>query len=574
MLKFIYEISNKAFKLAGNKLIFVFFLLVMSTIIELLGISLIVPIISIFIDPSNVEKYKLLLNFKFLDNFNFLNIILILFFLIFLIKYAFTVLIEYLTVKYLKQCEISLIIRIIDHHFKRPWIVSLKSHKLLIKNIFTDITVFINQGVTGVLNIIKSLLILSGIIIYLIFEKGIITIIIFSIFSIIFFFFVKGFKNYLSKVSENYGNFMDVKFNLTNEINNGFRDIKIHNLKNYFLKEYLNNEKSIAVVDIIKKLIQILPKIIIELICIFGFVVVVLANSSDPDNIIPFLGLLTFVIYRSQPLLTSLATLTAALQLHSVQINEGIHIINLSEKIRNTNEDNDNKQVYTDLNSIIEINNLDFSYEDNPSKKKIFSDLNISLKFGNIYGLSGKNGTGKSTFADLIIGLLKPQKGNILLDSKNINSFSSSWINSISYLSQNYFLFNDTIKNNITLDIKKDQIFNQERYENALKISNLVEEFDKFIDKDNSILNNSGRNLSGGQKQRIAIARLIYKNSKIIILDEPTASLDQSSSSSIIKMLQEHKKDKLIIVISHSQEVLNQCDKILTTKDNKINLQK
>tara|TARA_B110000483_G_C18170606_1_gene533102 strand:+ start:93 stop:1673 length:1581 start_codon:yes stop_codon:yes gene_type:complete len=525
-------------------------------------------------DSSNIEHYKSLLNFKFLDNFNFLNLILILFFLVFIIKYALTVLTEYLTVKYLKKWEINLIIRIIDHHFKRPWIVSLKSHKLLIKNIFTDITVFINQGVTGVLNIIKCLLILSGIIIYLIFEKGMITIIIFSIFSIIFFFFIRGFKNYLAKISNDYGNFMDLKFNLTNEINNGFRDIKIHNLKNYFLKEYLNNEKSIAVVDIIKKLIQILPKIIIELICIFGFVVVVLANSSDPDNIIPFLGLLTFVIYRSQPLLTSLATLTAALQLHSVQINEGINIINLSEKIHNINEDNDNKEVYTDLNSIIEINNLDFSYEDNPSKKKIFSDLNISLKFGNIYGLSGKNGTGKSTFADLIIGLLKPQKGNILLDSKNINSFSSSWINSISYLSQDYFLFNDTIKNNITLDIKKDQIFNQERYENALKISNLVEEFDKFIDKDNSFLNNSGRNLSGGQKQRIAIARLIYKNSKIIILDEPTASLDQSSSSSIIKMLQEHKKDKLIIVISHSQEVLNQCDKILTTKDNKINLQK
>jgi ATP-binding cassette, subfamily B, bacterial PglK len=574
MLKFIFEISKNAFKLSGNKIFFVFFLILISTAIELLGISLIIPIISIFMDSSNIEHYKSLFNFKFLDNFNFLNLILILFFLVFIIKYALTVLTEYLTVKYLKKWEINLIIRIIDHHFKRPWIVSLKSHKLLIKNIFTDITVFINQGVTGVLNIIKCLLILSGIIIYLIFEKGMITIIIFSIFSIIFFFFIKGFKNYLAKISNDYGNFMDLKFNLTNEINNGFRDIKIHNLKNYFLKEYLNNEKSIAVVDIIKKLIQILPKIIIELVCIFGFVIVVFANSSDPDNIVPFLGLLTFVIYRSQPLLTSLATLTAALQLHSVQIKEGINLIKLSEKIHNSNEDNDSKEVYTDLNSIIEINNVDFSYEDNPSKKKIFSDLNISLKFGNIYGLSGKNGTGKSTFADLIIGLLKPQKGNILLNSKNINSFSSSWINSISYLSQNYFLFNDTIKNNITLDTKKDQIFNNERYERALKISNLVEEFDKFTDKDNSILNNSGRNLSGGQKQRIAIARLIYKNSKVIILDEPTASLDQSSSSSIVKMLQEHKKDKLIIVISHSQEILNQCDKILIVKDNKINFQK
>jgi len=576
MFNFIIQISKNAFKLGGFKLIIVFFLILLSTAIELLGISLIIPIISIFLDPNNIEKYKSLLNFRFLDDFNFLNVVLSLFFLVFLIKYVFTIFTEYLIVKYSKRWEIDLLIKLLDYLFKRSWIESLKNHEQLIKNIITDIPVFIFQGIIGILNIFKNLLILSGILIYLIYAKGIITIIIFSIFFFIFYISLKSFKNFLLGVSKKYDNLMDTKYGLTSEITNGFREIKIHNLKNYFLKEYLTNENSIAEVDIITKFTQILPKIIVELSCIFGFLLVVLLNSSNPDSIIPFLGLLTFIIYRSQPLITSLATLAAALQLHSVQITKGMNILNLSRQIKVDKNDKKANEVkiFADQKSVVEINNLDFSYENDPSKKKIFLNLDLKLSFGNIYGLSGKNGTGKSTFADLIIGLLSPQKGSILLDDKNINLFLNSWTDSVSYLSQNYFLFNDTIKNNITLRTKTNDIFHEERYKKALEISNLNEEFEKFTDQDDSILRNSGRNLSGGQKQRIAIARLIYKDSKVVILDEPTASLDKFSSKLMIKMLQEIKKDKLIIIISHSQEILDQCDKILTLENKKIDIKK
>ena len=574
MLNFIVQIAKNAFKLGGIKLIIVFFLILLSTAIELLCIYLIIVIISIFLDPNNIDKYKSMLDLRFLDNFKFLNVVLTLFFLVFIIKYFITIVTEYLIVKYSKRWEIDLLIKLLDYLFKRPWIESLKNHELLIKNIITDIPVFIFQGIIGILNIIKNFLILFGIFVYLIYAKGIITIAVFLIFSFIFYFFLKIFKNYLSGVSKKYDSLMDIKYNLTSEITNGFREIKIHNLKKYFLKEYLNNENSIAIVDIITKFTQILPKIIVELSCILGFLLVVLFNTSNPDDIIPFLGLLTFVIYRSQPLITSLATLTAALQLHSVQIKKGMDIHNLSQKIKVQQKDKNTNEIKinADQKSLIEVNNLDFSYENDPNEKKIFSDLNIKLKFGNIYGLSGKNGTGKSTFADLIIGLLSPQNGNILFDGKNINLFLNSWTNSVSYLSQNYFLFNDTIKNNITLRTKTNDIFHKEKYEKALEISNLNEEFEKFTEQDESILRNSGRNLSGGQKQRVALARLIYKDSKVVILDEPTASLDQISSKLMIKMLKEIKKDKLIIVISHSQEILDECDDILILENRKINI--
>lgn len=101
-----------------------------------------------------------------------------------------------------------------------------------------------------------------------------------------------------------------------------------------------------------------------------------------------------------------------------------------------------------------------------------------------------------------------------------------------------------------------------------------MDEIKKFNDKDDTLLLSSGSNLSGGQKQKIAIARLIYRNSKIVVLDEPTSSLDDKSSDLMMNMLKEIKRDKLIIVISHSQEILNQCDEIYNLNNCSINSNK
>jgi subfamily B ATP-binding cassette protein MsbA len=143
----------------------------------------------------------------------------------------------------------------------------------------------------------------------------------------------------------------------------------------------------------------------------------------------------------------------------------------------------------------------------------------------------------------------------------------------VSYLSQNYFLFEDTIQNNITLISKKNEVFNPSQYERSLEISNLKKELNKFSNGDQTFLFEAGKNLSIGQKQRIALARIVYKNSKIIILDEPTASLDAESAEIAIKFLKKIKNDKLILVISHSNKILDACDEILHVKDNKIILE-
>ncbi len=571
MINFVFKIINNAFYLGRYKLILLFLLIMLSTAIELLGISLIIPIISIFIEPDYINKFNFFEKISFLENFNSLNFLLILFFFLFLFKYTITIIFEYLTVRLTKDWEISLIIKLIDQYLRRSWIETLKKQDVLMKNIITDVPTFIIQGVTGVLNIFKCILILSGIFLYLVYEKGLVVISFFTILILLFYFFLKFFKNFLFRTSNEYGNFIKNKFDLTNEIKDGLREIKIYNLKEYFLKEFFLNEKKIANIEIIKKFTSIMPKIGIELVCIIIFLFFIFLNSENPQTIIPFLGLLTFIAYRSQPLLASLTSLAAALQVHYFQINEGIKIIETTKiEEKKIKEKLNESTINFGKNSLVEIKNINFSYDDGDKSKKIFSELNLKLKFGKIYGLSGKNGTGKSTFADLLIGLLQPQEGSIQIDGKDIKLFRNNWINSASYLSQNYFLFNDTIKNNITLEQKQRKSFEKDKYEKAILISNLIDELAKFKGRDELEIKNSGRNLSGGQKQRIAIARLIYKDSKIVILDEPTSSLDQISSELMMKMLNEIKKDKLILIISHSQEILNKCDEILTIENYKI----
>jgi ATP-binding cassette, subfamily B, bacterial PglK len=482
-----------------------------------------------------------------------------------LFRYAFTIISEYLIVKFSKNWEINLIQKLLKHQFGKPWIDVLKTHEPLIKNITVDIPVFVQQGIVGVMNLSKGLVILIGIFAFLIYEKGLMTI--FSIigFGIIFYFLLKISKNFLAKVSKNSNYRSIIKFNLTNEITNGFKEIKIQNIKDYFLKEYKKNEKSIAILDITRKICVILPKIIIELISVVVLLSIAYLNNDNAKELIPFLGLLTFIIYRTQPVMASVASIGASLQLYEMQIYNGVKILNssleLDNQIENEKLEIDGFDIQED--SEVELKNLNFSYNKDVNNENIFEDLNISLKFGKIYGLVGKNGSGKSTFADLITGLLKPKTGEIYFDNKNINEFIYSWHSSISYLSQFFYLFDDTIKNNITLGKRINNKYSEEKYQRAIRISNLQDELDKFTDKDSTFLTNSGKFLSGGQKQKIAIARLIYKGSKIIILDEPTASLDQVSSELMMKMLQELKKDKLIIIISHSSKILNECDEIL-----------
>jgi len=202
--------------------------------------------------------------------------------------------------------------------------------------------------------------------------------------------------------------------------------------------------------------------------------------------------------------------------------------------------------------------------------KIAYPDLNIEIKTNSSIGILGKSGSGKTTLLDILSGLVAPKKGNIFVDDKLIenNYLRRKFQNNISYISQKTTVINDTLLKNICFGVEEKNIDFQ-RYNLALEICELKDIEKNFDDKFKRVTD-FGKNISGGQLQRVGIARAIYENKEVLIFDEATNALDENLEKKIVSKLIEIKKGKILIFVSHNQNLLNNFDSVYEIKNGNI----
>lgn len=212
----------------------------------------------------------------------------------------------------------------------------------------------------------------------------------------------------------------------------------------------------------------------------------------------------------------------------------------------------------------IEFDNVSFAYND----KAVIENLSFKLKEGKSYALVGSSGSGKSTIAKLISGFYNVNAGSIKIGGIPISEYSDeALIKAISFVFQDSKLFKKSIYDNVALankDATRDDVMK------ALKLAGCDLILDKFSDRENTIIGSKGVYLSGGEKQRIAIARAILKDSKIIIMDEASASIDPDNEFELQKAFKNLMKDKTVIMIAHRLSTIKDVDEILVMDNGKI----
>lgn len=209
----------------------------------------------------------------------------------------------------------------------------------------------------------------------------------------------------------------------------------------------------------------------------------------------------------------------------------------------------------------IEFKNVSFSY----NNEKFLEDLNFTINPNKIIAIVGSNGSGKTTAINLILRLYNPIKGKILLDNMDINDIErKSYLKQISVLNQESYLFNLSIRENFNL-VNKDKK-KQEEICKFVGIDKFIEKLPKEYD---TILDENSHNISGGQKRLLSLARTLLKESKILIFDEATSSLDKDMIQNFLKVLIELRKDHTIIIITHKKEIINIADEIISIDKNK-----
>jgi ABC-type bacteriocin/lantibiotic exporter with double-glycine peptidase domain len=209
--------------------------------------------------------------------------------------------------------------------------------------------------------------------------------------------------------------------------------------------------------------------------------------------------------------------------------------------------------IHSDQNiSSISFREVFFYYHE----QAFLENFDFSIKKGEIIGISGKSGKGKTTIINLLLGFLSQHEGKILFNDEIVSAEERrSFWHSVSYVKQQTFLLHDTILNNIILN---DKQFNKERFCFAIEAAGLNKFIDQYDEGIQKVITEKGKNISGGQQQRIAIARAIYKDADLLIMDEPFSALDDASMRNIMQHLKQlARSGKLVLLISHNQKSLS-----------------
>ena len=544
-------------------------------ILETLSIISIPLFASVLIDPTLVlnkisfyfpESY-----FLYLDASNILYISSGFVIISFLLKNSFLLFLLYFQGHFFKDLKINISRKLFNYYVYLPYLEHVeKDPSTLARNItgeihqlntyLTELAVFIRES-SAVLVIFLILIGAQPLIISLV-------CILFALIGFVYLRLVKPVvknraeqnqllsKNIFQIIYETFGSIKDIKILMKEkEIVNYFdRDIKILEKNNFYFS-----------------VIERLPKIFLELISVAAITVITLVFfnfNQDYSKFFPMLSLLVICVFRFIPAFNGITVSRYYMRLTTPSLNLLYKEIKVIDQFLNKNlnysEKNENNINKLDKFNYFDIKNLSFSYSNN--KIVQLNNINMSLKKGSMIGITGKTGSGKSTLFHLMLGLIKPKEGDIFYNGESIFNNLSKWREKIGYVSQNVFLLNSSIKNNVTFNFLEEAV-DSKKLETAINIAQLKKKITSLPNGIDTNVGSDGLKLSGGERQRIALARALYRDPEIYFMDESTNALDVNTEKLILEAIKQDVNDKTVILIAHRKTTLDKCDEVLTLKD-------
>ncbi len=544
-------------------------------VFEMVGIGLFIPIILAVLDPEFLSEFPEITSFLFQelkispDNLLFVSLFTLVSF--YLLKTAFMIFLAFKSGRFIFSIRKKVSEALYKSYLYSSYAFILQRNSSdIIRNINNDIGYFTSGLRSLVVILVESILLLGIFLVLIAIEPlGIAAI---APFLALTFLLIR----YLTKDRLlSYGNTRQTYdgkriLHLQHTVGS-IKDIKMTSKEPEFLEEFyqLNSPG----IDAEKKqfIISQLPRLFLEagiIFCVGSLVLFLLyLLNRTPEAVALTLGILAVAIFRMLPSVNRI--LTAAQQLRYTIPSFNI-LANEMDKSKETHiKENISSKNYLDFNKEISIKGLTFKYPETDTN--VLENINLKIPKYSLVGLVGESGTGKSTFVNLLLGLLSPSEGKILVDGEDVQTNLSNWQKKIGYVQQKTFLLDASLKVNISLNFT-DQNLDEEQIKLSIRDSQLENFLSSLPEGLETILGEGGSKLSGGQQQRIGIARALYRNTDILVLDESTSNLDSETEKRFMDSVLKMKGKKTIILISHRPTILNSCDFLYEISDKAIKL--
>ena len=574
--------SKVLYVLAGKRtgILLLLFIFTLTSVLEAVGVGLIGPFLNIASEPNSIHQIPLLNWFysqlPLEDSSQFIPILGMAIAIIFCLKSSLYFLSWVSIYRYSAQLKQSLIIKLLDAYLTVPYTFHLKRNTAsLVKNILIETSTFAGSCILPLLKTAVNSIVLFFLLIVLAKTDLLLLAEILGVLLPIFALF-----NLLGNKFKRWGKTQsDSKKEMIRILNHGLgglKETRVIGCESYFKDRMEREAQQFATAESLFSSSQILPRILIEtalIVFVMLFISIsVIFSQQDMQEITGIMGVFGVAAMRLIPAITMLLNSLNQLRNSEYALNmlyldlkeiDSQGIGKLARKQLNLSANSSlnwkSKPNAITFNRQIDLGRITYIY-DNSSHLAV-ENVSFQIEKGQSIALIGKSGSGKTTLADIILGLLEPQSGDIKVDGISICDNLRSWQNMIGYIPQSIFLIDDTVENNIAFGVPARDI-DPERIKRAIKAAQLEELVAQLPQGIKTEVGERGVRLSGGQRQRIGIARALYHEREILVLDEATAALDNETERLVSESIKSLAGTKTLIIIAHRLSTVEHCDRI------------
>lgn len=555
------------------------FATLIGAILETLGISLIIPAVTVLMDSTTVQTSwymaPIYQSLHFQNATQFTVAVLLALLMVFIFKNLFLFLQNKMIFQFVYSNQFATSRRMMINFMKRPYEYYLNADTAVIQRTITSDVNNMYGLILSLLQLVSEGIIFAGLVTFCLFTGDLFLSLTMAVLLILVLLVIKIIlKPIMKKAGKENQEFYSGLFKWIDQSVTGIKEIKIANKENYFINEYA--KCGAGYVNAVQKynLYNATPRLLIEVVAMAGlilYIVLQVQNGTPKESLLTAVTALGVIAMRLIPCANRInnhLTAIAYFEPFFMGVND-----NLQEDI------SDGTVVYDEMvyrrkqqvdklkvDEKISLQNITYQYPN--TEVLIFDHANMEIPVGSAVGIVGTSGSGKTTVVDIMLGLLRLETGKILADGIDVAEHYGSWLKNIGYIPQTIFMIDDTIRKNVAFGIAEEEI-DEEKVWRALREAQLDDFVRGLPEGLHTGIGERGIRISGGQRQRIGIARALYEDPEVLVLDEATSALDNETERAIMESVNRLHGRKTLIIIAHRLQTIEKCDMVYRIENGK-----
>lgn len=563
------------------KVILLIIMIFFGACLETIGIGLILPFISLINDPSLLDNYKIVSNLYEITGSTSFNDFLILcglsLLLFYLAKNAYLTLLLWTKNRFIFKEMHALALRLFAAYMKAPYVFHLRRNSSeLQRNINNYVLNVFNYVFTSTLFLVGDVLVLLTMLVLLLFIDPFSTILAGSVLVLASAAFFQIISKKIQMLGDLEHKHVGQMFKWVNQGLASVKETKLLGSENYFLGEYGRSCGEYVRAKRFVNTVREMPRYFLEMLAVVGMLTIIfifLLQGRDIQTVIPLIAVFAAAAFRLIPATNRIISSVTVIKHLRPMLEAVVSDLKIFEEepgeqpISSTPSRETGQRDHQPFRDSLVLDKIFYRYPG--SQEEVLHGVSLNIRRGQSVAFVGPSGSGKTTAVDIILGLLMPTGGKVLVDGRDIMENLHGWQRLFGYIPQSIYLMDDTIRRNIAFAVKDDMIDEEAVWE-ALRSAQLDEFITELPDKLDTYVGEDGVRLSGGQRQRIGIARALYHDPDILVLDEATSSLDNETERAISDAISGLSGDKTILIIAHRLSTIKHCDHIFFIKDGRL----